>query len=66
MASDLPENQQGTYWYGGVMEAIDHLLLAADAAGSYISGSAQVVSSDGLYYLEPSDHAGLRAVFYLP
>ena len=66
VASDLPENQQGTYWYGGVMEAIDHLLLAADAAGSYISGSAQVVSSDGLYYLEPSDHAGLRAVFYLP
>ena len=67
VASELPGNEDGTYWYHGQAQAIDHLFFATGAAGSYISGTAEVVVDyDGAFHLGSSDHAALRANFMLP
>jgi endonuclease/exonuclease/phosphatase family metal-dependent hydrolase len=55
----------GTYVYNGSLQAIDHIYLGRDSAGSYIPGSAQVVGDPASGY-SSSDHAALRAQVSLP
>ncbi len=64
VASDLLTGEDATYYYDGPI-ALDHLYLATEAGGAYVSKSAYVVSDD-YYSLGDSDHAALRADFLLP
>ena len=67
VASELPDDRDATYWYYGEGQAIDHLFFDTGAAGSYVSGSVQVVTDfAGAHSLGSSDHAALRADFVLP
>jgi uncharacterized protein len=63
VAAELPAVDQATYWYDGPI-AIDHIFHSLDGAGSYISGTAEVIkNSPNTYKLMGSDHAALRAAF---
>ncbi len=63
VASDISDDS--TYKYNGTGQAIDHIFVSKEAAGSYVAKSAKVVK-DGNYYLGDSDHAALKATFKLP
>ncbi len=65
VADELTQDRDATYSYRGDPQAIDHLFWGQQAGGAYIAGSAQVVK-DGQIYLGDSDHAALRADFFLP
>ena len=64
VAADIVPNDW-TYAFNAQRDAIDHLLIATTASGGYVAGSATVLrdATGGLY---TSDHASLRASFYLP
>ncbi len=62
VASELPEEDQATYWYDGPI-AIDHLFHIQNGRGSYKKGSAEVIRDHGAYTLISSDHAALKATF---
>ncbi|MBR4532625.1 endonuclease/exonuclease/phosphatase family protein [bacterium] len=64
VADELPSKDQATYLYRGDAIALDHIFLVKGDAGSYQTGSAEVVKdAPSLYSLGSSDHAALRAVF---
>lgn len=62
VAGELSDQEAATYLYEGAPEAIDHLFLATQSAGEYISGSVNVVHGNS-FGLGDSDHAALRAAF---
>jgi predicted extracellular nuclease len=65
VAAELGD-QDGTYIYQGVDQAIDHLLWAvAGSGGEYVSGTAQVMRDPDRRGWGGSDHAALRAYFSL-
>ncbi len=64
VAADIAPNDW-TYAFNSQRDAIDHLLIATTASGSYLPGSATVLR-DATGGLLTSDHASLRASFYLP
>jgi predicted extracellular nuclease len=64
VASDIVPNDW-TYAFNSQRDAIDHLLIATTASGGYVAGSATVFR-DATGGLLTSDHASLRASFYLP
>jgi predicted extracellular nuclease len=64
VAADIVPNDW-TYAFNSQRDAIDHLLIATTASGSYVAGSATVLR-DATGGLNTSDHASLRASFYLP
>ncbi|MBX3233984.1 MAG: endonuclease/exonuclease/phosphatase family protein [Labilithrix sp.] len=66
VASDLPENEQGTYRYQGQDQAIDHIFVTKNRAKSYVAQSATVVRDPGRAGFASSDHASLWADFKLP
>jgi len=65
VASDRHESEQGTYVFGGALQAIDHLFLARGGSGRYVPGSFRAVR-DGNRGLGGSDHAAVVADFELP
>lgn len=66
VAQDLPEAEQGTYRFGGALQAIDHIFTTASRATAYLPKSAKVVRDGTNQGLGGSDHAGLYADFKLP
>lgn len=64
VAADVVPNDW-TYAFNSQRDAIDHLLLATAASGGYVAGSATVLR-DATGGLLTSDHASLKASFYLP
>ncbi len=64
VAADIVPNDW-TYAFNSQRDAIDHLLIANTASGGYVAGSATVLR-DATGGLLTSDHASLRASFYLP
>ena len=64
VAADIAPNDW-TYAFNSQRDAIDHLLIATTASGGYVAGSATVLR-DATGGLLTSDHASLRASFYLP
>lgn len=64
VAGDVAPNDW-TYAFNSQRDAIDHLLLATAASGGYVAGSATVLR-DATGGLLTSDHASLKASFYLP
>lgn len=63
VANDKPPAEQGTYYWNGQAEAIDHVFLAASSRGVYVPESASVVRDSGEHGLADSDHAALIADF---
>lgn len=63
VAKDKPLSEQGTYYWNGQAEAIDHVFLATSSRGVYVPGSASVVRDPGAAGLADSDHAALLADF---
>jgi endonuclease/exonuclease/phosphatase family metal-dependent hydrolase len=67
-ASDIPLNDQCTYNYNGCSK-IDHIYLSLDGAGEYVTHSSEVIKDGGCgsgpYCLGDSDHAALKAEFYI-
>jgi endonuclease/exonuclease/phosphatase family metal-dependent hydrolase len=67
-ASDKSLNEQCTYNYGGCSK-IDHIYLSLEGAGEYVPYSSEVIKDGGCgygpYCLGSSDHAALKAEFYL-
>ncbi|MCK8502928.1 endonuclease/exonuclease/phosphatase family protein [Myxococcus sp. MISCRS1] len=61
VAKDRPDDQTWTYNYSGRKQAIDHLFVANNAAGTYVPGSFRAVR-DGSGY-GGSDHAAVKADF---
>jgi predicted extracellular nuclease len=64
VSEDRPLEDVWTYQYFSDRTAIDHLILVGDDRGAYVSQSATAVR-DVSGGLGGSDHAGLRAEFYL-
>ena len=60
-----PEGDPGTLRFGGQLYALDHLYIAADAAGVVVPGETRVVR-DASGALGGSDHAAVRAEFAIP
>lgn len=60
LAADRPLEEQGTYQYQGVSQAIDHLYGAGATQRHYLAGSATVLRDPGGRFGD-SDHAALRA-----
>ncbi len=65
VASELSNNLAATYRYNGSLQAIDHLFVATESSGAYVSGTAESVRGPS-FGLGGSDHAALKADFLLP
>jgi endonuclease/exonuclease/phosphatase family metal-dependent hydrolase len=63
--TQIIDGRDGTIVFRGEAQAIDHLYLATDAAGSVLRDSVRVVR-DASNNLGGGDHAGLRATVVLP
>jgi uncharacterized protein len=63
--TQIIDGNDGTIVYRGEAQAIDHLYLATDGAGSVVGDSVRVVR-DASNALGGGDHAGLRATVVLP
>ncbi len=66
VASELSDYDAATYYWSGNYQAIDHLFIANDASGEYISGTTESVRGQNGFGLGGSDHAALKATFELP
>lgn len=65
VASDRPIEEVSTYVFGGDLYAIDHIFVAVNTRGAYLPSSAKAVRDAPGKGLAGSDHAALRADFYL-
>lgn len=65
VADDVPDRLAWTYTWRSEGRAIDHLMLATDASGSYVPGTARSVGWEAGGHAG-SDHAALTAYFELP
>jgi len=63
VASDLPAAKQGTYIFGGVDQAIDHIYVVKGQASRYVPMSATVYRDDPKGGFGGSDHGSLAADF---
>lgn len=64
VASDV--DKQGTYTFGGVDQAIDHIFVTKEHKTSYVAKSTTVVRDSGSKGFAGSDHATIWADFTLP
>ena len=62
VASDLPKDEQCTYYYLKKYEALDHLFVVLNNGGYYVPKSAKVHSKNGY---AGSDHGALTAEFVI-
>lgn len=63
--AELPPAEQGTYRFGGELQAIDHLFTTAARATAYVPNSGKVIG-DGNGGFAGSDHKAIYADFTLP
>jgi len=63
--AELPPAEQGTYRFGGELQAIDHIFTTAARATAYIPSSGKAVG-EGNRGFAGSDHKAIYADFTLP
>lgn len=56
-----------TYDFNGQLDALDHLLVATEArGGAFVTGTAEVLRGRNGVGFAGSDHAAVRAAFFMP
>lgn len=63
VAKDIPVDDQGTYIFNGVKNAIDHIFVASGQATRYLAKSTTAYRDDPRGGFASSDHAALAADF---